>query len=206
MFFAEVLVAHEKLHRLAETVEVLHQAMADVPFAPVAVLNAAADRLGARRFQLVAGNQQFVPGLGRVFRVEAGLLEKHLVVAPEHRQRIPAEAIGIAAEVAQNRGVRGLHHIVLDEAVHRPHIAEPHAFHVVDAVPQILDIGRVARRRRGLELRDHHGGVLQHGLDLGIVIGGNRTVDEFLQAWQFLLAPPPHFEGLFLGQRGARTA
>ena len=171
--FAEILVTGKQLHHLAEIIEVLHQAMADVPLAPIAILNAAADGLGARRLQFVAGHEEFIPGLGRILRVKSGLFEQHFIVAPEHRQRIPAEPVDVAAEVAENGRVRGLDDVVLDEAVQRLHVAEPDALHVIDAVPEILDIGRVSRRRRGLELRNHHRGILQHGFDAHVLVGGN---------------------------------
>jgi len=65
---------------------------------------------------------------------------------------------------------------------------------VVDAVPQILDVGRIAGRRRRLKLRDDDRRVLQHRLHGRRRIILHRVVDERLQPRELLLAPPPHVQ------------
>ena len=59
---AEVPLSGEKIDGLAGAVDVLRQGMAEEPFAPIAVLDAAADRGDALGLQLVAGIESQVLG------------------------------------------------------------------------------------------------------------------------------------------------
>ena len=77
----EVLVSDEELDGLAQRVELLRQGVGNVPFAPVTILDAAAQRLDAGALELVAGDEQFVPCFGRCLGIEAGLFEQRFVVA-----------------------------------------------------------------------------------------------------------------------------
>ena len=201
---AEIPLAGEEVDRLSGRVDVLRERVAEEPFAPIAVLNAAADRGNALGLQLVAGAEEIIPRLGRIFGVESRLFEQIFVVAPDHRQRIPAEPVDIAAEMAKQCRVGGSEHVVFDETVQRPEVAEPHAFHVIDAVPQVLDVGRFAGSGGRLELGYDDRRVLQHRLDSRCLIVLDRVVDECLETGQFLFAPPPHVQCLRIRPRRQR--
>ena len=101
----EILVTDEKLDRFPRRIQGLHESMAHPPFGPIAILHPAAERFDPGSLQLVAGLQQFGPGLGRRVGVQAGFVKQILVVIPDHRQRIPAGPVGVAAKVAQNRWI-----------------------------------------------------------------------------------------------------
>ena len=129
-------------------------------------------------FSLSQAARNVVPGLRCLLRIEACLLEQVLVVDPDHRQRIPAHAVGMPIILAEQRRLRRLEDVGVHQAVERLHIAEPDALHMVDAVPEVLDVGRIAGRRGGLELRGDDGGVLQHRLHGRRRIVLHRVVDK----------------------------
>ena len=68
---AEIPLAGEQVDDLARAVDVLGQRMAEVPLAPIAILDAAAERRDALGLQLVAGGEEIIPGLGRRLRRRA---------------------------------------------------------------------------------------------------------------------------------------
>ena len=74
----EIALAREQADDFTGTVDVLAKGVAEIPFAPIAVLDSAADRRDAGGLQLFAGGQELVPGRRRLVRVKA-LSERSLL-------------------------------------------------------------------------------------------------------------------------------
>src|SRR5205814_614215 len=129
-----VEVADEQVERIGRRVEVLREAVDEVPLAEEAVLHPAADRDVALRLQLRACSSELRPRLRRMLRVEPSLPEVRLVIGEAEPDRVEADAIVLALVYGEVRRAGMLERRLGDEAVERGDVAEPHVLHVVDAV------------------------------------------------------------------------